>query len=298
MLLRTVVKTPPPPVVTRMSLQCPSCGDGNRRLLLSLHVKLSTILRRPRRETLHYSKLVLCPFLFLFRFVVRRFQDFLYRRAVASCCRALWCCCLCPCLPGLLNDNDTDIARFGEDELPIKYSARVSAAEQMEDGVGASSMRTTSSTAPANGTPARSTPDVVPLSTPSAPREAFSIAPMRPARPCRKTHGNPCSTGDSAMSMESRGNSGGSARRMEDKKESNVSPREEDQEETRRGGGVLILRAIFVDHRHVHPCKGLDGEGGVCRFFADPGYFSQGWKYQPLVITLRLPGQPGNFAKL
>lgn len=165
--------------------------------------------------------------------LLRRFQDFLYRRAVASCCRALWCCCSCPCLPDIPDDNDIDNVR----EDTKQQSARVSAAENMEGGLEAGSMRTIAFSAPAHGgIPAQAKTEVAQPSTPCDPREAFFIAPRRPDRPCRKTTGNSGSTGDSSSSLDSSGTAEGSASRTEEKEEHNV----------RKRGVCMIAHAIVI----------------------------------------------------
>lgn len=65
-------------------------------------------------------------------------QDLLYRRAVASCCRAIWCCCCSPCLPWccIASPNDDLEATLPAEDKADPEVARVSAA----NGEGASAI--------------------------------------------------------------------------------------------------------------------------------------------------------------
>lgn len=120
----------------------------------------------------------------------------MYRRAVASCCRALWCCCFGPCYRNK-EDNDDDgdvIANRTQDtddagqrsSSPDSFT-EIDLADDMEKG-GSVTVTTL--------------PRVVSETPPRAPKKSMaalyatphhsvrqgrpSLAPARPARPDRK----------------------------------------------------------------------------------------------------------------
>ncbi|CAM9268678.1 unnamed protein product, partial [Ectocarpus sp. 13 AM-2016] len=126
-------------------------------------------------------------------------QDFLYRRAVASCCRALWCCCFRPCYGNDDSDDEADQAR-----QPNSVVERPPASKGLNDvALVADEMEKGSAVEPAS-TPTPNPPSPVICETPAkavvkktsmaafaTPRHdlrqgQLALAPARPARPSRK----------------------------------------------------------------------------------------------------------------
>lgn len=121
-------------------------------------------------------------------------QDFLYRKAVASCCRALWCCCSGPCCSKYDFDDELDASTdkvshvaHKQDEAGSSSTNSIDLVERMEQGTGVGIGTVITSPPPLEATPARSTKKwVVPCLAPSVPRRPQGLAPRRPARPTRK----------------------------------------------------------------------------------------------------------------
>lgn len=122
----------------------------------------------------------------------------MYRRAVASCCRALWCCCFGPCYrheDGKDDDGgDLDVDRTRQSEDAAQGSSGlntftdVDLADKMEKGAG---MTVATSSPLVRETPPRTTRKSMAAlyATPyhsSARKDRSSLVPARPARPDRK----------------------------------------------------------------------------------------------------------------
>ncbi|CAM9578978.1 unnamed protein product [Ectocarpus fasciculatus] len=129
-------------------------------------------------------------------------QDFLYRRAVASCCRALWCCCFSPCY----HDDHDDDGDAGADQArqpnsvvespPASHDLNDVAlvADEMEKGTAAGPASTPTPNPPSPVISGTTTTAVVKKTSVAAfatPRHDLRqgqlvLAPARPARPARK----------------------------------------------------------------------------------------------------------------
>ncbi|CAM9099024.1 unnamed protein product, partial [Hapterophycus canaliculatus] len=130
-------------------------------------------------------------------------QDFFYRRAVGSCCRALWCCCFGPCY----RDEDGDESDDSEAGIACQTSGAAedsressivdfNPADEMEKGAAVGpGLETGTSTAAAPAPYVHETPPRAKRTTPPGEyatpehdmgQERSSLAPSRPARPSRK----------------------------------------------------------------------------------------------------------------
>ncbi|CBJ25684.1 hypothetical protein Esi_0008_0104 [Ectocarpus siliculosus] len=126
-------------------------------------------------------------------------QDFLYRRAVASCCRALWCCCFSPCYG---NDDGDDEADQASQPNSVLDSPRASnglndvalVADEMEKGTAVEPASTPTPNPPSpviSETPAKAVVKKTSMAAFATPRHdlrqgQLALAPARPARPSRK----------------------------------------------------------------------------------------------------------------
>eukprot|EP00752_Nemacystus_decipiens_P005326 g4830.t1 len=125
-------------------------------------------------------------------------QDFMYRRAVASCCRALWCCCFGPCNrhdeggdEGGGDLDDAERTRPTDDEQQgssaLNSFADVDLADEIEKGESLAVMTVppvASETPPR--TPLESMATLYATPHHSVRQGRPSLAPARPARPDRK----------------------------------------------------------------------------------------------------------------
>lgn len=123
----------------------------------------------------------------------------MYRRAVASCCRALWCCCFGPChedgndKDGNDDDGGIDADRTRQTDgaaqgsLVLNSFTDVDLADEMEKGA---SMTAKTLPALASETPPRaprkSMAELYATPYHIAGQSRSSLAPARPARPGRK----------------------------------------------------------------------------------------------------------------
>ncbi|CAM9141205.1 unnamed protein product [Scytosiphon promiscuus] len=131
-------------------------------------------------------------------------QDFFYRRAVGSCCRALWCCCFGPCYRDESDDGsddeEADATRQTNDAAQNSSGQNslvdFDPADEMENGAAVGPVPQTGSTTPVTLPPVvHQTPpralrktSLVEYATPEhdTGQERSSLAPSRPARPSRK----------------------------------------------------------------------------------------------------------------
>ncbi|CAB1114800.1 unnamed protein product [Ectocarpus sp. CCAP 1310/34] len=126
-------------------------------------------------------------------------QDFLYRRAVASCCRALWCCCFRPCYGNDHGNDEADQARQPNSVVERPLASKdlndvALVADEMEKGTAVEP----ASTPPPNPsspviceTPAKAVVKKTSMAAFATPRHnlrqgQLALAPARPARPSRK----------------------------------------------------------------------------------------------------------------
>lgn len=119
-------------------------------------------------------------------------QDFLYRKVVASCCRALWCCCSGPCCRKYDFDDDQDVSSddvshvaHAQDEAGSSSANSIYLADSMEQGRGVRAVAAATSCAREATSTGSARKWTVPCVTPSVPRRLQGLAPRRPARPSR-----------------------------------------------------------------------------------------------------------------
>lgn len=86
-------------------------------------------------------------------------QDFLYRKIVASCCRALWCCCSGPCCRKFDFEDEQAVSTDGvsheahaQNEAGSPSANNIDLADIMEQGTGVGA---TAASPPPNSRPLR-----------------------------------------------------------------------------------------------------------------------------------------------
>ena len=226
-------------------------------------------------------------------------QDFMYRRAVASCCRALWCCCFKPCYrhdedgeddgSNDVDDADrtrqTDDAEQGSSVSVLNSFTDVDLADEMEKGVSVAVVTTV--------------PPAVSETPPRTPRKSMAalyatphhgvrqdrpwLAPARPARPDRGA-----STG---RHTSGRSGAAGSGSRRKRTAKSTVAT----DTAVEAAAGVRRQRALVgrvqTNGRRVRRrflSQWLRLEGGW-RAWRCPQYFRTPRNRQPALLVLRSP---------
>lgn len=118
---------------------------------------------------------------------------------MASCCRALWCCCFSPCYRDEDGDDEADQARQQNSVVERPPASNVLndvalVADEMEKGTAAEPASTPTPNPPSpaiSGTPAKAVVKKTSMAAFATPRHdlrqgQIAIAPARPARPSRK----------------------------------------------------------------------------------------------------------------
>lgn len=116
----------------------------------------------------------------------------MYRKAVASCCRALWCCCSGPCCSKYDFEDEQDASKgvnhvaHKQDKAGSSSANSIDLVQRMEQGT---EVGTGAAASPPllEATPTTSARKwTVPCLTPSISGRLQGLTPRRPARPARK----------------------------------------------------------------------------------------------------------------